>query len=130
MMRIGLDADQVAVARAARQQADLHVAHDDVVRRALDADAEVRLRAVEAEDGDVVLAADRQLLRRLAPLAADVVEDGLLVEGAVVVQHQAAAARVVVDRGLRRRQRADDHRRRVAAAGDVAGKARDHRARG
>ena len=32
---------------AARQQADLHVAHDDVVRRALDADAEVRLRAVQ-----------------------------------------------------------------------------------
>ena len=95
---------EVAVVGAARQQADLHVAHDDVVGRALDADAEVCLRAIDAQDGDVVLAADRKLLLGLAPLAADVVEDGLFVEGSVVLQDQAAAAVVAVHRRLHRRQ--------------------------
>ena len=54
--------------------------------------------------GDVVLAADRKLLPGLAPLAADVVEDGLFVEGSVVVQDQPAASVITVHRSLHRRQ--------------------------
>src|SRR5262249_27621274 len=103
---------------------------DDVVRRALDADAEIRLRAVDTQDGDVVLAADRDFLLRFAPLAADVVEDGLFVEGAVVLQHQAAGAVIAVHGALHGRQAVDHDRRGVAAAGDVAGEAGNGRVRG
>jgi hypothetical protein len=122
-MRLGLDADDVAVVAAAGHEAHLHVADDDVVGRAADADAEVRRGAVHAEDGDGALVVDVELLARLAPLPADVGEDRRLVERARPVQHETAGAAVAVDSRLHRVEGAHDGGRRVAAAGDVAGEA-------